>query len=73
MLPSWRETATKTAIVEFIRAVTDPESDTFVPEVDRVAVFDNDGTLSTEKPYAQLAFALDRARPSSESPPRLTS
>jgi hypothetical protein len=60
-LPSWRDTPAKTSIVEFIAAVTDPESETFVPEVDRVAVFDNDGTLSTENPYAQLAFALDRA------------
>ena len=41
--------------------MTDPDSDAFVPEVERVAVFDNDGTLSTENPYAQLAFAMDRA------------
>ena len=61
LLPSWRETRAKTAILEFISAVTDPGSDEFVPEVDRVAVFDNDGTISTEQPYAQLAFALDRA------------
>jgi hypothetical protein len=47
--------------VEFVAAVTDPNSDEFVPEADRVAVFDNDGTLSTENPYAQLAFAMDRA------------
>ena len=60
-LPSWRDTATKSAIVEFVGAVTDPASDSFVPPEDRIAVFDNDGTLSTENPYAQLAFALDRA------------
>ena len=60
-LASWRDTPAKTAIVEFVGAVTDPASDAFVPEVDRVAVFDNDGTLSTENPYTQLAFALDRA------------
>jgi haloacid dehalogenase-like hydrolase len=60
-LPSWRETAAKQSILDFIGAVTDPKSADFVPEVDRVAVFDNDGTLSTENPYAQLAFALDRA------------
>jgi hypothetical protein len=61
LLPSWRDTHAKKSILDFIGAVTDPKSATFVPEVDRVAVFDNDGTLSTENPYAQLAFALDRA------------
>jgi haloacid dehalogenase-like hydrolase len=61
LLPSWRDTAAKQSILDFIGAVTDPKSADFVPEVDRVAAFDNDGTLSTENPYAQLAFALDRA------------
>jgi haloacid dehalogenase-like hydrolase len=60
-LPSWRETAAKDSILQFVAAVTDPSSDDFVDEVDRVAVFDNDGTISTENPYAQVAFALDRA------------
>ena len=61
-LPSWRETSAKQAIVEFVTAVTDPDAPDFVPERDRVAVFDNDGTLWTEKPvYAQLVFAMDRA------------
>jgi hypothetical protein len=61
-LPSWRETPSKESIVQFVAAVTDPTSDQLVPEDDRVAVFDNDGTLWAELPmYAQLAFALDRA------------
>jgi hypothetical protein len=61
-LPSWGETPTKRSILEFVAAVSDPGSDQLVPEVDRVAVFDNDGTLWAEMPmYAQLAFALDRA------------
>jgi hypothetical protein len=61
-LPSWRETTAKHAIMEFVAAVTDAESADFVPERDRVAVFDNDGTLWTEQPaYAQLVFALERA------------
>ena len=61
-LPGWRETTAKQSIVEFVAAVTDPDSPDFVPERDRVAVFDNDGTLWTEQPvYAQLVFALDRA------------
>ena len=61
-LPGWRETAAKKSIVEFAAAVTDRDSPDFVPEPDRIAVFDNDGTLWTEQPlYAQLAFAIDRA------------
>jgi hypothetical protein len=61
-LPSWREAPAKQSIVEFVAAVTDPGSPDFIPEYDRVAVFDNDGTLWTEQPvYAQLVFALDRA------------
>jgi haloacid dehalogenase-like hydrolase len=61
-LPGWRETPAKQSIVEFVAAVTDRDSPEFVPERDRVAVFDNDGTLWTEQPvYAQLVFALDRA------------
>jgi hypothetical protein len=48
--------------MEFAAAVTQPDSADFVPEPERVAVFDNDGTLWTEQPvYAQLVFALDRA------------
>ena len=61
-LPSWRETSPKQEIVAFVAAVTDPDAPDFVPEPDRVAVFDNDGTLWTEQPvYAQLVFAIDRA------------
>src|SRR4051812_5211351 len=61
-LPSWRDTSTKQSIIDFLGAVTDSGASTFVPEVDRIAVFDNDGTLSTERPlYTQMAFALDRA------------
>jgi hypothetical protein len=61
-LPSWRETPSKESILQFVAAVTDPKSDQLVPADDRIAVFDNDGTLWAELPmYAQLAFALDRA------------
>jgi phosphoglycolate phosphatase-like HAD superfamily hydrolase len=61
-LLSWRETPAKQAIVEFVAAVTNPDSADFATEAERIAVFDNDGTLWTEQPmYAQLAFALDRA------------
>jgi hypothetical protein len=61
-LPGWRQTGPRQAIVEFVAAVTDPNSADFVPARDRIAVFDNDGTLWTEQPvYAQLMFAIDRA------------
>lgn len=61
-LPSWRETSAKKSVLEFVAAVTTRGSADFAEESQRVAVFDNDGTLWTELPvYAQLAFALDRA------------
>jgi phosphoglycolate phosphatase-like HAD superfamily hydrolase len=61
-LPSWRDTTPKQSIIRFVAAVTDPGSADFVDQPQRIAVFDNDGTLWTEQPmYAQLAFALDRA------------
>jgi hypothetical protein len=44
-LPGWRESAAKQSIVEFVGAVTSPDSPEFVPGPERVAVFDNDGTL----------------------------
>jgi len=62
-LASWNEGATKQAIEAFVQRVTDPKSADFVPVDQRVAVFDNDGTLWVEQPmYTQLAFALDRVR-----------
>ena len=62
-LPSWNDTDTKAAIVEFVELVTDESGDGFVPEPERIAVFDNDGTLWCEQPlYVQLVFALDRVK-----------
>ncbi|WSH69833.1 HAD family hydrolase (plasmid) [Rhizobium ruizarguesonis] len=62
-LPSWNETASKSAIVSFVAKVTGQGSPDFIPETERVAVFDNDGTLWVEQPmYTQLAFALDRVK-----------
>jgi hypothetical protein len=53
----------KARIVAFVQAVTEPGSKDFVAPADRIAVFDNDGTLWSEQPmYFQLAFALDRVR-----------
>jgi phosphoglycolate phosphatase-like HAD superfamily hydrolase len=62
-LPSWNDTAPKAAIVEFVEKVSKKDSADFVPEPERIAVFDNDGTLWVEHPmYVQLAFALDRVK-----------
>ncbi|MBY5349021.1 HAD family hydrolase [Rhizobium leguminosarum] len=62
-LPSWNDTASKAAIVSFVDKVTEQGSPEFVPEPERIAVFDNDGTLWVEHPiYTQLAFALDRVK-----------
>ena len=62
-LASWKDGATRTAVMDFVEAVSDPESADFVPRAERIAVFDNDGTLWSEKPaYFQLFFALDRIR-----------
>ena len=62
-LPSWNEGPSKASILRFVEAVTSEGGAEFVPPVDRIAVFDNDGTLWSEKPsYFQLAFALDRVK-----------
>jgi phosphoserine phosphatase len=62
-LPSWNDGASKARIVSFVQDVTDPTSKRYVPPSERIAVFDNDGTLWTEQPmYFQLAFILDRVK-----------
>lgn len=62
-LPSWNDTAPKAAIVAFVEKVSKEGSPDFVPEAERIAVFDNDGTLWVEQPmYTQMAFALDRVK-----------
>jgi phosphoserine phosphatase len=59
-LPSWHAGAAKTAIIAFVTDVTTEGGADFVPPEERIAVFDNDGTLWVEQPfYTQLAFALD--------------
>ncbi|WP_394134299.1 HAD family hydrolase [Aliivibrio fischeri] len=63
LLPSWQDGTSKTAIVNYVDQSTDTSKKTFIPEQDRIAVFDNDGTLWSEKPYYfQLAFALDQVK-----------
>ena len=62
-LPSWNDGATKARIVDFVSAVTKQGGKGFVSPAERIAVFDNDGTLWSEQPmYFQLAFALDRVK-----------
>ena len=62
-LPSWNDGAAKQRIVAFVTGVTTAGGPTFVPPAERIAVFDNDGTLWAEQPmYFQLAFALDRVK-----------
>jgi hypothetical protein len=62
-LPSWNDTATRQAIVKFVTDVTTEGAASFVPPAERIAVFDNDGTLWSEQPmYVQLAFILDRVK-----------
>ena len=62
-LPSWNDTATKKAIITFVESVTTKGSPDFVPPAERIATFDNDGTLWSEKPvYFQLIFAIDRVK-----------
>ena len=62
-LPSWNDGPSKRAIVKFVTEVTTTGAPTFVPVADRLAVFDNDGTLWCEQPiYFQFAFALDQIK-----------
>ena len=62
-LPSWNEGPVKQSILDFVARVTTEGSPDFVPAPERIATFDNDGTLWTEQPfYFQLAFAIDRVK-----------
>ena len=62
-LPSWNDGVAKQSIFTFVQTVTDRASPQFVPPEQRIATFDNDGTLWAEQPvYFQLAFALDRVK-----------
>ena len=69
-LPSWNEGATKAAIVKLVRDTTTPGSPDFVPVADRIATFDNDGTLWCEHPmYVEVVYTLDRVRELAKSNP----
>jgi phosphoglycolate phosphatase-like HAD superfamily hydrolase len=69
-LPSWNDGAAKQRIVAFVAAVTEERGRDFVPERERIAVFDNDGTLWSEQPiYVQFAFMLDQLRAAAPAHP----
>jgi phosphoglycolate phosphatase-like HAD superfamily hydrolase len=69
-LPSWNEGTSKKSILDFVARVTTKVGKDFVPTSERIAVFDNDGTLWVEQPmYTQLAFALDRIKVLAEKHP----
>ncbi len=62
-LPSWNDTSSKKAVVAFVEKVTREGSPDFVPTAERIATFDNDGTLWAEQPmYFQFLFAVDRVK-----------
>ncbi len=63
LLPSWTAGPTRSAIIEFVEAVTREGGPDYVPPAERIATFDNDGTLWVEYPiYTQLLFAVDRVK-----------
>jgi hypothetical protein len=63
VLPSWNDGVSRRAILEFVEKTTTEGSPDFVPAEDRIAVFDNDGTLLCEQPlYLQFVYALDRIK-----------
>ncbi len=69
-LPSWNDGDAKQRILDFVAAVTNPASPSFVPASERIATFDNDGTLWAENPlYFQLLFAVDRVRSMADDHP----
>jgi phosphoglycolate phosphatase-like HAD superfamily hydrolase len=72
-LPSWAPGGARDAIVRFVESTTRPGSANYVAASDRIAVFDNDGTLWAEKPvYVQLLFAIDRVRELAPAHPEWT-
>src|SRR5215831_7024620 len=61
-LPSWSDGTVKQSIINYVKAVTDSNSKNFIPATDRIATFDNDGTLWPERPNVQQVFAYYMVR-----------
>jgi hypothetical protein len=71
-LDSWNEGPAKQAILDFVRSTTDQSSSKFVPPEQRIATFDQDGTLWVEHPiYSQVVYCLDRVPALTEEDPKL--
>src|SRR5271154_4704787 len=71
-LPSWNDSAAKSAILDFVARVTKQGATEFVPPAGRIATFDNDGTLWCEQPLqTQFFFAFDRVRQLSAEDPTM--
>lgn len=72
-LPSWNDGPNKNAIVEFVSSITDERNPRFIPKEQRIATFDNDGTLWSEQPlYFQAIFIFDRITELAPSHPEWT-
>lgn len=71
-LPAWNEGALKNSIIAYVQKVTRKGSADFIPVEDRIATFDNDGTLWAEKPYVQELFAFYRVKKMVEANPELS-
>ncbi|WER45405.1 HAD family hydrolase [Cupriavidus sp. WKF15] len=72
-LPAWRDGAAKQSILNFVSKTTTPGSPEFVSPEDRIAVFDNDGTLWREDPVVELLFVVNRAQERARAEPALAS
>src|SRR3954469_19290440 len=71
-LPSWNDEPARQAIVDFVRSTTDPSSPSHVRPEDRIAVFDQDGTLWVEHPmYTQVVYCLERVPAVADKKPEL--
>ncbi len=70
-LPSWNDTAAKRSIIKFVDDAVKPSSAGYIPEPERIATFDNDGTLWTEQPLIQGMFAMDRLQAMARVDPSL--
>ncbi|QYO64750.1 haloacid dehalogenase-like hydrolase [Leptolyngbya sp. 7M] len=71
-LPSWNDGEVKQSIIEFVTRVTTENSPDFVPIADRIATFDNDGTLWAEQPVVQGMFVLEKLQAMAAADPSLT-
>ena len=70
-LPSWNDGQLKQDIISFVKKVTDSSSPSYIPPADRIATFDNDGTLWAERPYVQELFAIHRVKEQVKANPTL--